>query len=142
MSTADSVLDRSDEGVDRRFEARPDAVCEARHILRQWLVIGTALDGDHMDDLVLAASELAGNSVRAGATWFRLRAWSEDRSVVLEVTDDGPGFSGLLPGPGDLPPADAERGRGLYLVQSLVERWAVFSGESGTIVRGHLSNNH
>lgn len=133
MSSSDSsVLDKDDDtgGLDCRFPAEPRYVTEARHALREWL--GGA--GSH-DDLLLVASELASNAVRAGATWFRLRAWREDGRLALEVADDGPGFDAPLPSTEQLPPLDAENGRGLFLVRMLVDRCTIFTSDTGTIVR-------
>jgi len=54
--------------------------------------------------------------------------------VVVDVSDDGPGFDALLP-PHSLPPADAPGGRGLHIVARLADESAVRSGSSGTLVR-------
>ena len=56
-------------------------------------------------------------------------------SITVEVTDDGPGFDGLLPSAEAIPDPTSERGRGLFLVQSLTQDCRVQSGAHGTLVR-------
>jgi anti-sigma regulatory factor (Ser/Thr protein kinase) len=51
------------------------------------------------------------------------------------VADDGRGFDAVVPGPDDVPDGDAEDGRGLYLVRTLVDRCTIFTNDGGTVVR-------
>ena len=135
-SSEGSVLDRDEAGgFDRRFAADARSVTSARHALRDWL----ANAGDAVvrvtPDLLLIATELGSNAVRAGAASFRLRAWVERGGIAIEVADDGPGFDAPLPSTQSAPPLDAENGRGLFLVRMLVDRCTIFTAETGTIVR-------
>jgi anti-sigma regulatory factor (Ser/Thr protein kinase) len=122
-------------GVDHQFPAEATAVRDARRILGAWLTMGAGIDGERRAELLLVASEMASNAVRAGSTWFRLRAWREPSGVAVEVADDGPGFDALLPALDDVPAVEAENGRGLFLVRTLVDRCTIFTAETGTIVR-------
>ena len=135
--TDSSVLDRSRDALDREFPAETRSVTKARHVLRDWLAAGP--DDVHAagktSDLLLVATELAGNAVRAKATSFRLRAWREGDILAIEVADNGPGFDAPLRPLDHLPPLDAENGRGLFLVRTLVDRCTIFTSDTGTIVR-------
>jgi anti-sigma regulatory factor (Ser/Thr protein kinase) len=104
-----------------RFTPTTAAVSIARHLLDEWLT-RFPVPRAETDDLVLVASELISNAVRHAtgeAAGTCLRAWPEDADVVIEVEDDG-GGPAAWPVPHDEPPpADLERGRGLFLVHAL-----------------------
>lgn len=105
-----------------RLSPSTAAVPLARHLLVDWLQ-HLPIDADAIDALVLVASELLGNAVNhagAGPGGICLRAEARDHDVVLEVSDDG-GQPLQLSESTLLPDADAERGRGLFLVRELVD---------------------
>lgn len=134
MSTSDSpVLD----GLDRRFPTDPSAVTAARRVLQEWLRDGG--HNDRVDDILLVATELAANAVRSGASSFRLRAWREATGLAIEVADDGPGFEAAPPPLRQTPAVDAENGRGLFLVRTLVDGCTIFTADTGTIVRCRIT---
>ena len=54
---------------------------------------------------------------------------------MAEVTDDGPGFDSAIPRHVRELDLLAERGRGLFLVDALVDDCTIESGPNGTIVR-------
>jgi anti-sigma regulatory factor (Ser/Thr protein kinase) len=88
---------------------------------------------DRVDDLVLAVSEVAGNSVRHGGGSGVLRVWGNgDGAVVCEVRDAGqitdPLVGRYAPGP-DL---DVD---GLWLVNQLCDLVEIRSSRAGTRVR-------
>jgi anti-sigma regulatory factor (Ser/Thr protein kinase) len=58
--------------------------------------------------------------------------------LVLEVSDDGPGFDAVRARHDELPDLDAEHGRGLFLIHQLIEDVRIDSGESGTTIRMEL----
>lgn len=122
-------------GIDAQFAAQPEAVRQARALLQEWLDGPGGVHGERAGDLVVVLSEMASNSVRAGASWFRVKAWREGADVALEVADDGCGFDAAMPAAGDVPSPEAESGWGLYLVRSLVDRCTIFTNDRGTIVR-------
>jgi anti-sigma regulatory factor (Ser/Thr protein kinase) len=87
------------------------------------------------EDLVLAANEIATNSVRHGGGGGVLRMW-EDEALVCEIRD-----AGLI----DRPLAGRERpvpgqtsGFGLWLANQLCDLVQVRSSATGTVVRLHM----
>jgi anti-sigma regulatory factor (Ser/Thr protein kinase) len=122
-------------GVDSQFAAHPKAVRHARALLQEWLDGPGGVQGERASDLLVVLSEMASNSVRAGASWFRVKVWRDGADVALEVADDGCGFDAAMPAADEVPSTEAESGRGLYLVRSLVDRCTIFTNDSGTIVR-------
>lgn len=120
-----------------RFSPVAANVSLVRHTLRDWLTLQD-VTGTDRDDLVLIASELCANAVRAasGAPGsLALRARADGDSIVVEVEDDGDGFE--LPPPandGDLPDPDAESGRGLFLVGVLADELRVAVDSGRTVV--------
>lgn len=105
------------------LEANRLAPRRARRALEQ-----LDLGGRVMSVLELLACELVTNSVLHGSRSARDRIGVEvelsPRTVRVEITDAGPGFS---PHPGRQAPDD-ERGRGLVLVDGLADRWGVHAG--------------
>src|SRR5439155_15220880 len=55
------------------------------------------------------------------------------------LVDDGPGFDGQLPDVDVIPDTEEERGRGLFMVQALVDECTIRSGDTGTVVRDRKS---
>jgi anti-sigma regulatory factor (Ser/Thr protein kinase) len=93
------------------------------------------LDLSRADDLVLAASEVAANSVRHGGGSGMLSFWRDPGAVVCQVQDAGPNVPPLA---GRQRP-DAERvsGRGLWMANHLCDLVQIRSLPPGTIVRLH-----
>ena len=120
-----------------RFSPSLATVPLARHLLADWLE-HFSLDEGERADLLLVASELCSNAVRhaSGAPGaLVLRAWAEGDAIVVEVQDDGAGFE-LTPRYDDeLPDPEAERGRGLYVVEALTDEVSVSREEDRTVVR-------
>lgn len=91
------------------------------------------LSGRRLDDLVVAANELATNSVRHGGPTARLCMWRQPDGVVLDFSDAGRLADPLV---GRRPPAlGHEGGRGLFLVNHLCDLVQIRSSEQGTSVR-------
>jgi serine phosphatase RsbU (regulator of sigma subunit)/anti-sigma regulatory factor (Ser/Thr protein kinase) len=120
-----------------RFSPSLANVSLVRHFLADWLT-RQHLDQPDVDDLLLVASELCSNAIRASSgrpASLSLRARTEGDAVVLEVEDDGGGLD-LLPLPGDeLPDPDAEQGRGLFLVRALTDEVASLTVSGHTVIR-------
>jgi anti-sigma regulatory factor (Ser/Thr protein kinase) len=88
---------------------------------------------DRIDDLVLAANEIATNSLRHGGHHGTLLTWQESGSVVCEFRDDG-----LIEDPlvGRLrPPVDRAGRRGLWLANQLCDLVQVRALDEGNVVR-------
>jgi serine phosphatase RsbU (regulator of sigma subunit)/anti-sigma regulatory factor (Ser/Thr protein kinase) len=122
---------------EHRFSPHLAAVPLARHLFGAWMEAQGVEAGDHAD-LSVVASELCSNGVRmSGGTsgGLVLRGRVEDDALVVEVEDDGLGFDGAVPAADEVPTADGGEGRGLFLVQSLVDDFEVRSDETGSVVR-------
>jgi anti-sigma regulatory factor (Ser/Thr protein kinase) len=85
--------------------------------------------------LVLAVNEIATNSLQHGGGSGELRVWSEDGSLVCEISDQGHITSALA---GRLPPAlDGADGGGLWLANHMCDLVQIFSTPGGTAIRLH-----
>ena len=104
-----------------------------RSELKQWLA-AKGYRGESVDDARIVVSELIGNSVRHAhplpVNQLEV-AWSVDDSrLQISVTDGGAGTA-----PHPITAADnAVSGRGLSIVEALVERWWVEDGRNATTV--------
>jgi hypothetical protein len=89
--------------------------------------------GARTDDVVLAGHELVTNALRVSAS-AGLACWTDGDSLVVEVSDDGPGLPdqtlGYVPPGDDLPDS-----RGMWLAWSLADDAAVDSHPAGTAIR-------
>lgn len=93
------------------------------------------VDADATEDLVLAVNEIATNSVRYGGGGGVLRVWRDLDALVCEVRDAGHVTEPLVGR--QRPPTDAERGRGLWMVNQLCDLMQLRSFDGGTVVRLH-----
>ncbi len=113
---------------------------EDLHALREW-VAGYAQEANFDDvrgsDLVVAANELATNSITHGGGFGLMRIWSENGSVVCEVSDPGQ-ITDRFVGRRE-PTLDQGSGRGVWIVNQLCDLVQIRSTAAGTIVRTHLS---
>jgi anti-sigma regulatory factor (Ser/Thr protein kinase) len=89
------------------------------------------------DDLVLAVSEVAANTLRHTQSAGMLTIWRQAGEVVCEIQDDGtisdPLAGQRRPGP------DATGGHGLWLVYQVCDLVELRSDETGTIIRMHMA---
>ncbi|MDT0378879.1 ATP-binding protein [Streptomyces sp. DSM 42041] len=96
-------------------------------------------------DLAVALSEACANAVEhgsGGADGYRVTACIDGDTCHIEVTDGGPGFPAASAGRPAAPPppgaaaADAEDGRGLYLIETLADhvRFANRPQQGGAVV--------
>jgi len=94
------------------------------------------LSASRLDDAVLAANELASNSLVHGGGSGLARAWSDNDMFICEVHD-----SGYIEDPlaGRLRPSiDDTEGRGMWMANQLCDLLQVRSSKQGTVVRLHL----
>jgi serine/threonine-protein kinase RsbW len=85
--------------------------------------------GVPVDDVVLIASELVTNAVRAGARWVELTLRVTRRRLDLVVADDAAGWPVLATADDE-----AVRGRGLGIVNQLADAWEVTPQAGGKLV--------
>jgi anti-sigma regulatory factor (Ser/Thr protein kinase) len=105
--------------------AVPCARLHVRQVLWEWGL------GELAEVTELLASELVTNAYKTTvaqhlSTPIRLRLSSNHDHVLIEAWDADP----IPPQPrtdDELPPADAESGRGLFLVAALSERWSWYT---------------
>jgi len=108
--------------VRRRVEAAADLV---------------GLPSDRAADLLLAASELAANSVVHGGGTGVVRVWRDGERLVVEVEDEGTIEEPLA---GRVRPEQTQlSGRGLWLANQLCDLVQIRSGHHGTTVRLHAA---
>ena len=97
------------------------------------LVVEAGLAPDAGEDLVLAAHELATNSIQHGGGWGRLVTWREADALVVEIRDTGrigdPMVGRYLTG------GMAENGRGVWMANQLCDLVQVRSSPDETAVR-------
>lgn len=99
------------------------------------LGVQAALTADRTDDLVLAAHELAGNSVQHAGGHGTMHTWRTDTALVIEIADGGSIKDPLV---GREPVLDlAEGGRGVAIANELCDLVQVRSSSEGTTVRLH-----
>jgi anti-sigma regulatory factor (Ser/Thr protein kinase) len=84
-------------------------------------------------DLVLAAGELASNSVRYGGGRGKIRFWLDSGTARCEVSDSGRMEDPLVGR--EHPKFDQLDGRGLWLVNQLCDLVQIRSSADGTVIR-------
>jgi anti-sigma regulatory factor (Ser/Thr protein kinase) len=97
----------------------------------------SGLAGARADAIVLAASEIATNSVRHGGGSGLLRLWEDRDFLIFEVEDRGridEPMAGRL-----RPVLDEPRGRGLWLANQLCELVQIRTFEDRNVVRVHVA---
>jgi anti-sigma regulatory factor (Ser/Thr protein kinase) len=95
------------------------------------------LPARRIDDMALAVSELATNSIIHGGGAGTLRIWTADAQLVCEIADGGKLIDPLV---GRRPVAPGSLGgRGMLLVNLVADLVRVHTGEAGTVIRVHLA---
>lgn len=116
----------------RRLEFGLDDLHDVRALVAAAATAG-GLPPSPTDDLVVAASELAANSILHGGGRGLATVWGEDGAILVEVADAGtitdPTVGRRRPQPA------ADHGRGLYIAHSLCDEVAIDSGATGTRIR-------
>ena len=103
-------------------------------VLQQGRAAG--LSESRANDLVLAVSEVAANTLRHTQSSGTLTIWLQPGELVCEIQDEGtiadPLAGQTRPGP------DATGGHGLWLVYQVCDAVELRSDESGTTIRMHM----
>ena len=124
--------------------ARQHFAVRQTHRLRQlvaWAAHRVGLDRERGHDLELAVTEAASNVIRYGGGHGRLDLLrDDDRALIAEISDDGPGMATDLPAA--LPPADRSGGRGLYLIEQSCDHVEYRTGPAGTTVHLEVNLHH
>jgi len=118
------------EAAQRAFDGRS---LEAVQSLEASVANEARLSPERFSDLMLAASELAANSVRHAGGGGLARAWHTTEAVFCEVEDAG-SIGDPLVGR-RRPSLSAREGRGLWLVNHLCDLVEVRSAAGRTVVR-------
>jgi len=115
---------------------RREQLAELRHLLAEHA--GRAgLDSARVSHLVLAADEVATNSLLYGGGRGTLQIWREDGGVGCDIRDEGRIEQPLV---GRRRPAPEEvGGRGIWLANQLCDLVQIRSTPSGTLVRLRMS---
>ena len=104
-------------------------------VLRQGRQAG--LTEGRANDLVLAVSEAAANTLRHTRSPGTLAIWHDADEVVCEVHDEGTITDPLVGS--SKPPPGASGGHGLWLVRQVCDLVELTSDANGTTVRMHMA---
>lgn len=110
----------------RRFGAERSSVGAVRRFVRLAL---SDFETDTIDDAELLVSEVAANVVDHARTDYDVRVVAEGLWLRIEVADG----SSIIPAVQDLA-HDAERGRGLRLIEHIASAWGVEERPDGKSV--------
>jgi anti-sigma regulatory factor (Ser/Thr protein kinase) len=116
--------------VERAFDLE-GLLSVREHVGQRASAVG--VDRDAAQDLVLAAHELASNSVQHGGGRGRLRSWSEPGAFVVEVSDTGRIHDPLVGR--QITDVSSEHGRGVWMANQLCDLVQLRSSAAGTVVR-------
>jgi anti-sigma regulatory factor (Ser/Thr protein kinase) len=94
------------------------------------------LDADRLSDLVLAVSELAGNTLRHAGGSGKVRTWRQGATFMCEVEDEGRITDPLVGR--ERPPDLHGGGRGLWMVNQLCDLVQVRTSDAGNVIRLHM----
>jgi anti-sigma regulatory factor (Ser/Thr protein kinase) len=92
---------------------------------------------DRANDLVLAVSEVAANTLRHTRSSGTLAIWHDADEVVCEIHDEGV-ITDPLAGQRK-PPANASGGHGLWIVHQVCDQVELATDATGTTVRMHMA---
>jgi anti-sigma regulatory factor (Ser/Thr protein kinase) len=131
------IYDRADDLAEAPADALHHEVGECDLAdLRAWVgrfATEAGLEPRPVQDLVLAVNELVTNTITHAGGSGAISAWTDDRSVVCEIRDNGyitDPFAGR-----HHPDRDDDHGRGLWLANQLCDLVQMRSTPKGTIIR-------
>lgn len=116
----------------------PACVPKLRGFVREFLA-SLRVDPATSYDILLATDEAAANAVAHGRSaggngLVRLRCSTEGACVVVAIADEGPGFDPSAVAMDELPGWTSPGGRGLYLVQELMDEVEIEPSPNGTLI--------
>ncbi len=109
---------------------------QVRALVRQQAMDAGLTEG-RANDLVLAVSEVAANTLRHTRSSGTLAMWHDEDEVVCEIRDEGT-ISDPLAGTRK-PPPGANGGHGLWLVRQVCDLVELTSDANGTTIRMHMA---
>jgi anti-sigma regulatory factor (Ser/Thr protein kinase) len=116
----------------RRQEFGLDDLHDVRALVAASATAG-GLSPSRTNDLVVAASELAANSILHGGGRGLASVWGDDGVLFVEVADAGtitdPSVGHVRPAP------SSDHGRGLYIANQLCDEVSIDSSATGTRIR-------
>ena len=121
------------DAVERRLPPEPSSVGEARRLVRG--LLETSARDDLVDTGALLVSELVTNALLHAGTPIDVAAWVDETGLRVEVAD----------GSGHLPTrrryaTTAGTGRGMLMLEQMVDDWGVTRHDRGKTVWFHLSD--
>jgi anti-sigma regulatory factor (Ser/Thr protein kinase) len=120
--------------VQTRFTVRQ--LQRLRLLVTRW-ADRVGMDAERRQRLTIAVTEAAGNVIRHGGGGGRFQLIKDDnRALIAEISDSGPGMA--VRRPIHRPAPEATAGRGLYLIEQTCDRVEYHSGPAGTTVRLHM----
>jgi len=125
------------EKLQTAYPPRCASAAQMRQALRAYLS-EQALDANVVYDVVLAADEAFINAVshaEAADDLIRVTACVSESEASVEVRDGGGGFTFRRSDTPPVPDLRRASGRGVFLIESLMDEVSVRSGRRGTIVR-------
>ena len=96
-----------------------DALASVRARLA-WVARESTGSRDRADDVTMGLNEIVTNALEHGSERARVRCWRDTRRLVVEVTDEGPGFDDPLAGYWPPSPEQVD-GRGLWLARQTLD---------------------
>ncbi len=119
--------------VERRLPAHPASVGQARSLVRDLLI--EAERPELVESAVLLVSEIVTNALLHAGTPIHVSAWLEGRALSVEVSDG----SQHLPVRRRYAPT-AGTGRGMLMLEEMVDEWGVSRHGQGKTVWFHLTS--
>jgi anti-sigma regulatory factor (Ser/Thr protein kinase) len=139
MFEAATMLQKNCFAVERRWNSHPSNVHYARVAIREF---ASKYAADSVDLIELAIGEACANAVEHGSPGgidnsFTLRCgiMPERNEMVFEVEDEGIEFALSHLTMSHVPDLESEGGRGLYLINQIMDDVALLSSAHGLIVR-------
>lgn len=122
--------------LETAYAPRPESAAEMRETLRAYLT-RQAVDADVAYQVVLAADEAFVNAVTHASDGglIRVSARVSDGEASVVVRDGGGGFVACRSCSRSVPDALSTSGRGVFLIERMMDEVSVESGRDGTTVR-------